>query len=58
MYIRTGGDYCLVVVVVTTFNASGQYKMQIEGVDKDSLFITTTFGLQSDFGPDLSVRIY
>lgn len=37
------------MVLILTSSASGQYKLQIAGVDKDSLFIQSKLGLQNDF---------
>ncbi len=37
------------VILIFALNASGQYKMHVTGVDKDSLFIQSKFSLQSDF---------
>ena len=39
---------CLVVLILS-LQSSGQYKLQIEGVDKDSSFIHATLGFQYNF---------
>lgn len=47
-----------VIWLVMPFLLSGQYRLQIKAVDKDSAFIQSTLRLQSDFKNELLAREY